>query len=139
MPSVSEAAWSIAVATRSCTRADSNAEFQCVESASSEMRQPRRPMPRLRHCRLTTITAWELLFDRFGVTPERPAVHALPTQPVLLLYLCIMSQGDPKPARKGKGEMFSRHVRVHVHFAHLLFAYEFFAFATRMQSLESLN
>ena len=110
MPSVSEAAWSIAVATRSCTRADSNAEFQCVESASSEMRQPRRPMPRLRHCRLTTITAWELLFDRFGVTPERPAAHALPTQPVLLLYLCIMSQGsidcDPKPARKGKGEMF---------------------------------
>jgi zinc-binding alcohol dehydrogenase family protein len=52
------------------TRAGSNAEFQCVDE-----RLVGRAPATLSHAEaaalpLTAITAWELLFDRFGVTPE---------------------------------------------------------------------
>ena len=52
------------------TRAGSNAEFQCVDERIVG-RAPATPSDaQAAALPLTAITAWELLFDRFGVTPE---------------------------------------------------------------------
>ena len=52
------------------TRAGSNAEFQCVDERIVGRAPATLSDAQAAALPLTAITAWELLFDRFGVTPE---------------------------------------------------------------------
>jgi zinc-binding alcohol dehydrogenase family protein len=52
------------------TRAGSNAEFQCVDERIVGRAPATLSDAQAAALPLTSITAWELLFDRFGVTPE---------------------------------------------------------------------
>jgi len=52
------------------TRAGSNAEFQCVDERLVGRAPATLSDAEAAALPLTAITAWELLFDRFGVTPE---------------------------------------------------------------------
>jgi zinc-binding alcohol dehydrogenase family protein len=52
------------------TRAGSNAEFQCVDERLVGRAPATLSDAQAAALPLTAITAWELLFDRFGVTPE---------------------------------------------------------------------
>jgi zinc-binding alcohol dehydrogenase family protein len=52
------------------TRAGSNAEFQCVDERIVGRAPATLSDAHAAALPLTAITAWELLFDRFGVTPE---------------------------------------------------------------------
>lgn len=52
------------------TRAGSNAEFQCVDERIVGRAPATLSDAEAAALPLTAITAWELLFDRFGVTPE---------------------------------------------------------------------
>ena len=52
------------------TRAGSNAEFQCVDERLVGRAPATLSDTEAAALPLTAITAWELLFDRFGVTPE---------------------------------------------------------------------
>jgi zinc-binding alcohol dehydrogenase family protein len=52
------------------TRAGSNAEFQCVDERLVGRAPATLSDAEAAALPLTSITAWELLFDRFGVTPE---------------------------------------------------------------------
>jgi zinc-binding alcohol dehydrogenase family protein len=52
------------------TRAGSNAEFQCVDERIVGRAPVTLSDAQAAALPLTAITAWELLFDRFGVTPE---------------------------------------------------------------------
>ena len=52
------------------TRAGSNAEFQCVDERIVGRAPATLSDAQAAALPLTSVTAWELLFDRFGVTPE---------------------------------------------------------------------